>query len=232
MPVNAPDLRAVSATRYYNGVAMAAAYLGSMMADGYCYFNDDKFFRCHEDASNLQVWYPQKDYWVETNLVQDVSLYAFNSYAASGGGATANNASVEAAVQWAVNKATNEYITYSQSNRNLLNPSGSTYDCSSFVITAFYQAGFDVGGAYWTADMKFYFTAAGFTWIPGSYFDSSSLLRGDILLNENSAPINGHTNIYIGNNQDVDCGSTPCRVITHTPDNFGTWWDGVLRWNG
>lgn len=225
-----PIMKVLIGTRYYNGVPMQTTYMASYQADGYLYFNDDKFFRCDIYGGNLQVWYASKDYWVATNLI--VNLRAMNNdfFSGNNGSATSGNANVENAVQWAVNKATNEYISYSRTNRNLLNPNGNTYDCSSFVITAFHQAGFDVGLAYWTGDMKTYFTAAGFEWIPGSYFDSSSLIRGDILLNENSAPIDGHTNIYIGNNQDVDCGSTPCRIITHTPDCFGTWWDGVLRW--
>lgn len=142
----------------------------------------------------------------------------------NGGGTTASNETVEKAVQWLVNKASNNYITYSQSNRNLKNVNGSSYDCSSFIITGFYAAGLDVDASY-TGDMRDGFTAKGFTWIPGSNFESSQCLRGDILLNESI-----HTQMYIGNNQDVNCGSTPARVITHSSDNFGRGWSGILRY--
>lgn len=142
----------------------------------------------------------------------------------NGTGSTASNAIVEAACQWLIKKATNNRITYSQSNRNLKNVNGTSYDCSSFIITGFYAAGLDVDATY-TGDMKAGFMAKGFTWIPGSTFTSSQCQRGDILLSEEV-----HTQMYIGNNQDVNCGSTPAAVITHSSDNFGRSWDGILRY--
>lgn len=142
----------------------------------------------------------------------------------AGNGAIAKNASVEKAVRWAIKKATSNYITYSQSNRNLKNPDGYSYDCSSFIITAFYVGGFDVNATY-TGNMRSGFTALGFTWIPGSYWTSSELVRGDILLDE----VN-HTQMYIGGNQDVNCGSTPACVQRHENDNYGRGWDGILRY--
>ena len=48
--------------------------------------------------------------------------------------------------------------------------------------------------------------------------------RGDILLKEDD-----HTQMYIGNNQDVNCGNTPARVMVHSVDNYGRGWDGILR---
>lgn len=140
-----------------------------------------------------------------------------------GNGQHATDEQVEAAVQWAINKASNNYITYSQTNRNLKNPSGTSFDCSSFVITAFYAVDVDINATY-TGDMRAGFTAAGWTWIPGTRWESSQLLRGDILLNEQI-----HTQMYIGDNQDVNCGSTPAKVIPHSVDNFGRGWDGILR---
>lgn len=143
-----------------------------------------------------------------------------------GGGTSASSEAVENAVQWAVNKATNNYITYSQSNRNLKNVDGMSYDCSSFIITAFYSAGIDVAATY-TGDMIAGFTAVGFEWIAGSYWESSQLQRGDILLN-----IANHTQMYIGDNQDVNCGSTPAKVQSHSVDYWGRGWDGILRYKG
>lgn len=142
-----------------------------------------------------------------------------------GMGSVAANASVEKAVQWMIDKATNYYITYSQSVRNLKVPNGLSYDCSSFVITAFFVAGYDVNATY-TGNMRAGFTALGWTWIPGSTFTAEQCLRGDILLNEAL-----HTQVYIGNNQDVNCGSTPARVQSHSIDNYGSYWDGILRLN-
>lgn len=149
-----------------------------------------------------------------------------------GGGPTASNEQVETAIQWAINKANTGEVTYSQVNRNLKNPSGWSFDCSSFVITAFYYAGIDVNATY-TGDMKAGFTAAGFVWHDASSsrrLESSILQRGDILLN-----IDNHTQMYIGNNQDVNCGSTPARVLEHNP--YYNWsgastkgWDGFLRY--
>lgn len=143
-----------------------------------------------------------------------------------GNGSTASNATVEAAVQWAVNKATSTYITYSQSARNLKNVDGTSYDCSSFIITAFYAAGLNVNATY-TGNMRSGFTELGFTWIPGTTFEASQCLRGDILLNESV-----HVQMYIGNNQDVNCGSTPAGVQEHSSDNYGRGWDGILRYEG
>lgn len=143
-----------------------------------------------------------------------------------GNGAQASNEKVEAAVKWAVDKASNNYITYSQSNRNLKNPNGMSYDCSSFIITAFYAVGVNINATY-TGNMVAGFTAAGWEWITGSSFQSSQLQRGDILLNTAI-----HTQMYIGNNQDVNCGSTPARVQTHSVDNYGRGWNGILRYKG
>ena len=158
----------------------------------------------------------------ETSLVGSIidTISGVVDNITGGSGATASNATVEAAVQWAVDKASNYYITYSQEVRNLKNVDGTSYDCSSFIITAFYAAGLDVNATY-TGNMRSGFEAAGFTWIPGTSFEASDCLRGDILLNEGT-----HCQMYIGNNQDVNCGSTPARVQTHTV-SFP--WDGILR---
>ena len=193
-------------------------------------------FRCLEDGSYLQVFNIQYQRWVSCSLIWDLTPTTFDIlqiinnlfHINSGGGSTAANASVESAVQWAVNKATNSYITYSQSNRSLNNPNGSSYDCSSFVITAFNQAGFNVSAST-TRDMVDGFTAVGFSWHPytSGVIPASDLQRGDILLNREN-----HTQMYIGNNQDVNCGSTPARVMEHNSNYWGEGWDGFLRYDG
>lgn len=210
-------------------------YLASSQTDGLIYFNDDMFWRCKLDGSRVELWYPNKQIWMLTALMKNITIEKMNLRANTGttgegnggsGSGVAPNANVEAAVQWMINKANSEYITYSQDIRNLKNPNGTSYDCSSFVITGFYIGGFDAASSY-TGDMRTGFTALGFTWIPGSVFYADDCIRGDILLNEVL-----HTQVYIGNNQDVNCGSTPACVQGHSNDNYGSYWDGILRYEG
>lgn len=215
------NLKTVKGERYFQGQMRTVWYIGTYMQDGYVYFNDADFWRCFPDGSNLQIWYPSKESWVNSNAITNIQISNLNT-----NGSNANNANVEKAVQWMIDKANTHNITYSQSYRNLKNPDGMSYDCSSFVITGFYVGGLNANASY-TGDMRSGFEAIGFRWIPGNYFDSSQCQRGDILLNESI-----HTQVYIGNNQDVNCGATPAAVITHSPDNFGRGWDGILRYAG
>lgn len=144
----------------------------------------------------------------------------------------ANAASVvENAISWAVAIANDNSHGYSQQSRW-----GPDYDCSSFVISAFKNAGVDTGSATYTGNMRSQFTAHGFQWIPWSSIGGvSNLQRGDILLNEKT-----HTEIYLGNNQNVGAHSN--RGYPQTGDQTGTEvsvsgyyyhpWDGVLRYAG
>lgn len=138
---------------------------------------------------------------------------------------------VENAISWAIAIANDNSHGYSQSSRW-----GPDYDCSSLVISAFRAAGCDTGNATYTGNMKSQFTAHGFQWIPWSQIGGTgNLQRGDILLNENS-----HTEIYLGNNQNVGAHSN--RGYPQTGDQTGTEvsvsgyyyhpWDGVLRYAG
>lgn len=147
---------------------------------------------------------------------------------------------IENAVSWALAIANDNSHGYSQlSNRRWGNPD---YDCSSFVITAFKNAGCNVGAATYTGNMRSVFVNAGFTWIPKSQINlsnSSQLQRGDILLNEKN-----HTEIYIGNNQRVGAHTGTYDIYDRNApgDNNGkeisvynysnsSNWDGVLRYN-
>lgn len=225
----------VTGKRGINGNIRDCFYIGSIQDDGYVYFNDDKFWRCQGDGSLAQVWYPVKNNWLITSDFTELNIISFdvtgimNSVGGllGGAGGSASNASVEAAVTWAVNEVQSRYITYSQSNRWGPN----SYDCSSFVITMFRKAGFTINASY-TGDMRAGFTAAGFVWHPvaSGTIPASMLQRGDILLNETK-----HTQVYIGNNQDVNCGSTPARIVAHR-DRYtyggANGWDGFLRYGG
>lgn len=212
-------------------------YMGNTQTDGFTYFNDDTSYRTAEVTGKdgtktrlTQLFYIPKQIWIRCENFQDLNTIVFDPLAIlgklNGGGSVAPIESVENAVKWAIDKASNNYITYSQTNRNLKNPNGSSYDCSSFIITAFYAAGVDINATY-TGDMIAGFTAAGWEWIPGTRWESNQLQRGDILLN-----IGMHTQMYIGDNKDVNCGSTPARIVNHSVDYWGKGWDGILRYKG
>lgn len=107
----------------------------------------------------------------------------------------ANAAQLEQALQWAVAIANDNSHGYSQTSRW-----GPDYDCSSLVISALKNAGFDTGAATYTGNMKSNLTPRGFQWIPWSSIgNASNLKRGDILLNQVY-----HMAFYLGNNQVVE----------------------------
>lgn len=221
-------LKLITAERYIDGEIKTIYYLATYQTDGWAYFNDDKFWRYHQTNNIVQMLYLSKEIWVNTNILEVKSVSNLDGTqvqnVANGSGAVAPNANVEKAVQWMIDKVSNNYITYSQTTRNLKNLSGSSYDCSSFVITGFFAGGYNANATY-TGDMRAAFIALGFTWIPGTSFTSEQCIRGDILLNETL-----HTQVYIGGGQDVNCGSTPARVQTHSDNNYGNDWDGILRY--
>ena len=95
-------------------------------------------------------------------------------------------------VNWALAIAADDSHGYSQKNRW-----GPDYDCSSFVVSALSNSGFEVGDAVWTGNMKSELTKYGFKW----YTNMSKLKRGDILLVHNSS--RQHTEIYLGNGKTV-----------------------------
>lgn len=228
----------ITGKKYVNGETKDVFYVGASQADGYVYFNDETMYRCLSDGSLLQLFYVEKQNWIITSQLSEVNCLEFSpagildSIAGiiGGGGSVSPNADVEAAVQWMIDKANTGQVTYSWNNRNLKNPDGWSFDCSSFVITGFFVGGINVN-AVTTRDMRTGFTAVGFEWIPGAIWYSDSLRRGDILLKEDGP--NAHTQVYIGNNQDVNCGGTPASVTNHSPDNWSRGgWDGVLRYAG
>ena len=136
---------------------------------------------------------------------------------------------VEQAISWAISIANDNSHGYSMTSRW-----GPDYDCSSFVISAFRNAGVNVGSATYTGNMRSQFTQHGFQWIPWSQIGgTSNLQRGDILLNDAQ-----HTEIYLGNNQNV--GAHSAKGHPETGDQTGNEisvsgyynhpWNGVLRY--
>ena len=136
----------------------------------------------------------------------------------------------EDAMAWAQQIADDNDYGYSQASRW-----GETkqFDCSSFVISAYKNAGIDVGGATYTGDMREELTKHGFEWIPGDP-DVNDLQPGDIVLDEDS-----HTEMYIGNGKLIGAhdnynGSTgdPSGEEIDVGNYYSHPWDGVLRYTG
>jgi len=145
--------------------------------------------------------------------------------------ADAADAKIEAAIKWAVKIAEDDTHGYSQENRQ-----GPDYDCSSLVVNALKSAGIDTGGASYTGNMRSELEKHGFYWVDWSYIGGvSGLMRGDILLHRANGA--GHTEIYLGNGQNVGAHSThghpeqgdqtgkEISVGAYWYDN----WNGVLR---
>lgn len=104
---------------------------------------------------------------------------------------------IEKAITWMLKIAEDNSHGYDQSYRW-----GPDYDCSSFCITAWQEAGVPVKtyGASYTGDMRAVFLRCGFADVIGSVdvYSGSGLKRGDILLSEGY-----HVATYIGNGQVV-----------------------------
>lgn len=107
---------------------------------------------------------------------------------------------IESAVQWAIDTANSNRSGYSQVSR-WGNPD---YDCSSFVITAFQQAGLKLreAGASYTGNMRSAFIACGFVDVTNSVGLSSGygIQAGDVLLNYSA-----HACLAIGNGKVANC---------------------------
>ena len=144
-------------------------------------------------------------------------------------------------IVWALNVAMDDSHGYSQSlDRRWGIPD---YDCSSLVISAFRSEGFNLAGATNTKNMKDVFVSSDdFEWIPRGCInlsDSSSLLPGDVLLNEGV-----HTELYAGFGTMVgahggsisiydesDPGDSNGEEISIVPYSDKSW-TGILRYMG
>lgn len=109
-------------------------------------------------------------------------------------GGSSGDSVIDKAVEWALNIASDNTHGYDQGSRW-----GKDYDCSSFVITAFEQAGVPVkskGGATSTGNMRTVFLKYGFKDVTSEIKLQSGdgLKKGDVLLNSNS-----HTALYVSN---------------------------------
>ena len=135
---------------------------------------------------------------------------------------------VEKAIAWALGIANDPDHGYDQASRW-----GPNYDCSSFVIRAFQEAGLPLTATY-TGNMKYDFLRRGFVAVT-----DGTLRRGDVLLHERN-----HTAIYLGNGQIVQAGINERGGVTggQSGDQTGSEigvrsyynypWDVVLRYVG
>ena len=141
---------------------------------------------------------------------------------------------IEDAVAWAIETANDQSHGYSQADRW-----GPDYDCSSFVIQAFEQAGVALreAGASYTGNMRGPMIARGFVDVTYSIGLGSGygLQPGDVLLNYSA-----HTCLAIGGGKVANCrtdeghpqsgdqSGNEIRIQSYW--NFP--WDCVLRYKG
>lgn len=108
---------------------------------------------------------------------------------------------INKAVDWALAMARDARHGYDQEKRW-----GPDYDCSSFVITAWQQAGVPVrsSGASYTGNMLPVFLRCGFRDVTKqvNLASGKGLQKGDVLLNTAH-----HAELYVGNGQCVKAGS-------------------------
>lgn len=143
---------------------------------------------------------------------------------------------IEKAVLWALAIAADPSHGYAQDARW-----GPDYDCSSFVISAFEQAGVPVKsrGATYTGNMRAVFLSCGFEDVTAQVNKATGALlqRGDVLLNELS-----HTALSLGGGRLVQAsinergriaGGTPgdqTGAEIHERNYYNYPWDCVLRY--
>lgn len=145
---------------------------------------------------------------------------------------------INKAVAWATGIAEDSAHGYDQANRW-----GPNYDCSSFIITAWNEAGVPVkaAGASYTGNMYFAFINCGFKDVTNEVKLSTGagLKKGDVLLNKAN-----HTELYIGGNKVVKASINEKGTTTggksgdqtgreiYVGGYYNFPWDCVLRFMG
>jgi cell wall-associated NlpC family hydrolase len=203
-------------------------------AQGYTYSDFSGGNYSPSDSAAAFCWCWERPNASEANLSYRQSQ-AESFYTTYHGTSDDSAKKVENAVEWLINIANDNTHGYDQTNRW-----SPDYDCSSFVISGFEQAGIPLktNGATYTGDLKNVAIATGFKVVDWGN-DESKLIRGDILLNEAD-----HVCVYIGNGQIVQASENELGTATggQTGDQTGTeievrsyyvfsaGWDCVLRY--
>ena len=215
----------IQATRYRFGQSIPTTYIATQNADGMLYFNDDKFFRCKNDGTQLQVKQVKRDIWTPTILLSISTIDDVDVSHNNNAGIVSPNSVVEDAIQWCIMIANDETHGYDQENRT-----GPDYDCSSLMYTAFINAGVQLGRIGSTATMHDDFDSTnGFQliYIDDDGADIDVPIRGDVLWRR------GHTELYLGNYQTVGAHNNEFGGIMggQTGDQTGDE-ISVRPWNG
>ena len=146
----------------------------------------------------------------------------------------AENPQVEKAVQRAISIAEDNCHGYERWSKW----QNWQYDCSWLVNAAFKQAWFDIQNKSWTKSMKEEYEDLWFEWI--TPYDPNNLKRGDIVLKNEWADGERHTEIYTWNwkfvwarsNYDNKSGDSSWNEIAESSASWLTnfWWNWVLRY--
>ena len=204
-------------------------------ARGYTYSEYASDDYSPEESASAFCWCferPNADYAHEDKRRSEARRF-YDEYQGTGGGED-SEALVESAVTWMEQIANDNSHGYDQTNRW-----GPDYDCSSFIISAYQQAGIPVkdNGATYTGNMKSAFISSGFSLVDDWNGTDTNLKRGDVLLNEVH-----HTACYCRNGKIVQAGSNEFGGATggQTGDQTGNEisikdyynypWDYVLRY--
>ena len=169
---------------------------------------------------------------VKSVVLEGASSSGLDNFGSYGTYMGSVNQTIQSAIDWALATAADDSHVYSQKTRN----GNPNYDCSSFVIAAYENAGIPVkeAGAGYTGNMRRAFTQVGFEWIPGNP-NMEDLLPGDVVLSEND-----HTELYIGDGKNVAAhgdldgvnGDSSGREVSVSDYPTDRRWDGVLRYTG
>lgn len=236
----------LSGNTYYTDPVTGALVHGERFVDadgdghvvGWYHFNDtnatlDTGWKYFAAAKKWVYYDPATGAMVHADFTQDGVTYHVDAVTGAISNATAVR--IRAAMQWMCDIAYDPSHGYDWSYRW---GERGDYDCSSLVISALRQAGFDTGSATYTGNMRSNLTARGFRWIT----DVSQRQAGDILLNETY-----HTAMYLGNEWLVQAsGNENGGVYGGQPGdqtgkeiyerNYYTYghggWDGLLRYVG
>ena len=224
----------VQANKVINGQSVPFIAPGSVQGDGYVYFNDNMFYRCHVDGTNLQVFYSKQARWIHSGILTDIRISNVNlDSVVGGGGAVAPNGDVEAFVKWCEDIAADDSHGYDQTYRD-----GPDYDCASLIMHGLNSAmGIPMLPAYNVRGLWNGLPEYGWVQHGSEANSASNLVRGDILI-----AYGAHTALYIGNNRVVQASINEFGDITggQTGDQTGQEiaagpfysfpWTGFLRY--